>query len=65
MTNNTDPSTNPSHLLTESQQNIIAYNKVREDYRQKNREFGVELWSEITAVGKGLLTKVRDFLEQK
>lgn len=65
MTHNTDPSTNPSNLLTESQQNVIAYNKVREDYRQKNREFGIELWSEITTVGKGLITKMKAFFEQK
>lgn len=65
MTHNTDPSTNPSNLLTDSQQNVIAYNKVREDYRQKNREFGIELWSEITTVGKGLITKMKDFFEQK
>ena len=65
MTHNTDPSTNPSSHLTDSQRNTIAYNKLHAEYLQKNRDYGVELWSEITTVGKGLITKMKDFFEQK
>lgn len=64
MTNNTDPSTNPSTLLTDTQMNVIAYNNVRDQYREKNSHLGSELLGEITAMGKSVLTHVKAFFKK-
>lgn len=64
MTHNTDPSSTPCNLLTEKQKEVIANNTARKFYQDKNRELGVEIWTEVTTTGKNFITAIKSFFGQ-
>lgn len=58
MTHNSDPSTNPSNLLTDSQHRAIAIQTVRAELEAKDRTLRNEVFAEIATFGKLVMEKL-------